>query len=206
MYREKYSQLKLIANFVKVSPAYFDADPLPNSTTLYTNTVDLTVTPVKGNSSSTTFYVLRHTNYSSLASTPYTLNLPTSAGNLSIPQLGGTLTLNGRDSKIHVVDYDVNGTNILYSTAEIFTWKDFGERKILLVYGGPGEYHEISVSSNVSPTLVEGSQSGISFRNGSSVVVSWETSSERRIVQVGNLQIYILGQFNYSAALNFHLT
>ncbi|KAI1622657.1 beta-galactosidase A [Exophiala viscosa] len=200
VYREKYSQLKLLGNFIKVSPAYFDATSMPNSTTLYTNTADLTVTPVKANSSATTFYVLRHTNYTSQNSTSYRLNLPTSAGDLSIPQLGGTLTLNGRDSKIHVTDYDVNGTNILYSTAEIFTWKDFGPRKVLLVYGGPGEHHEISVSSNVSPTLLEGSQSGLTFRNGSSVVVGWDTSSERRIVQVGDLEIYILDRnsaYNY---------
>ncbi|KAK5329783.1 hypothetical protein LTR93_001371 [Exophiala xenobiotica] len=190
--REKYSQLKLIGNFVKVSSAYFDADPLHNSTTLYTNSADLIVTPVKGNTSATAFFILRHNNYTSQASTPYKLMLPTSAGNLSVPQLGGTLSLNGRDSKIHVTDYDINGTNVLYSTAEIFTWKDFGQKKVLLVYGGPGEHHEMSISSSSSPSLIEGPQAGLTLQSGSQAVIAWDTAPQRRIVQVDNLQIFIL--------------
>ncbi|KIW38411.1 uncharacterized protein PV06_09377 [Exophiala oligosperma] len=198
--RDKYSQLKLIGNFVKVSPAYFDAVPLHNSTALYTDNEDLLVTPVKGNSSATTFYVVRHTNYTSQASTSYKLMLQTSAGNLTVPQAGGVLTLNGRDSKIHVTDYDVNGTKILYSTAEVFTWKDFGQKKVLLVYGGEGEHHEISISSTSTPSLVEGPQVGITMKNGSQAVVAWETTTQRRIVEVDNLQIFILDRnsaYNY---------
>lgn len=52
----------------------------------------------------------------------YTLTLPTSSGNLTIPQLGGQLTLDGKDSKIHVVDYTAGSSHLLYSTGEIMTW------------------------------------------------------------------------------------
>lgn len=70
----------------------------------------------------TNFYVVRHAAYNSLESTNYRLTVPTSHGNVSIPQLSSTLTLNGRDSKIHVTDYDLGGLTLLYSTAEVFTW------------------------------------------------------------------------------------
>lgn len=50
------------------------------------------------------------------------MSVPTSAGNVTIPQLGSVLTLNGRDSKFHVTDYDVGEFSLLYCTAEIFTW------------------------------------------------------------------------------------
>lgn len=36
--------------------------------------------------------------------------------------LGGSLALNGKDSKIHVVDYEAGKTSILYSSGEIATW------------------------------------------------------------------------------------
>lgn len=80
----------------------------------------LAVTPLKSNS--TMFYVVRHGDYTIQESTPYPLTVTTSQGIIGIPQLSSTLTLNGRDSKIHVTDYDVGGTNMLYSSAEIFTW------------------------------------------------------------------------------------
>lgn len=59
MDREKYSEAKLLANFVEASPAYITSTPgnLTNGT--YTNTPTLSVTPMFGNGSETNFYVLR---------------------------------------------------------------------------------------------------------------------------------------------------
>ncbi|GLI71901.1 hypothetical protein PoHVEF18_000068 [Penicillium ochrochloron] len=200
--REKYSELKLLGNFAKVSPGYLVANPGGLSTSTYTNTADLTVTPLLGsNSSASSYFVIRHSDYSSQASVDYKLTVPTSAGNLTIPQLGGSLTLSGRDSKIHVTDYDVAGTNILYSTAEVFTWKKFNNDKVLVLYGGPGEHHEFAVSGASSSSVVEGSSSGISSKKvGKALVVAWDVSTTRRIVQVGNLKVFLLDRnsaYNY---------
>lgn len=183
-----------------MSRAYLVANPGDLSTTQYTNTVDLTVTPLLGsNSSASSFFVIRHSDYASQASVDYKLTVPTSAGNLTIPQLGGSLTLSGRDSKIHVTDYDVAGTNILYSTAEVFTWKKFNNEKVLVLYGGPGEHHEFAVSAETSSSVVEGSSSGISSKKvGKALVIAWDVLTTRRIVQVGNLKVFLLGKFNRS--------
>lgn len=118
--REKYSEAKLEANFLMASPAYLTATPLNGSNGSLVNTDLIATTPVIG--SPTGFYVVRHADYYSTDSTDYRLTVPTRKGNISIPQLSPTLTLNGRDSKVHVTDYDVGGTNMLYSSAEIFTW------------------------------------------------------------------------------------
>ncbi|EOD50237.1 putative beta-galactosidase protein [Neofusicoccum parvum UCRNP2] len=131
--REKYSEAKLQAHFLQASPAYLTAIP-ENKTHAYVDTEQILVTPI-GNHP-TRFYLVRHTDWTSWNPTPYRLTVPTSAGNLTVPQLGGTLTLNGRDSKIHVTDYDVGGTNLIYSSAEIFTWKKYAGRTVLLLYGG----------------------------------------------------------------------
>jgi hypothetical protein len=168
-----------------------------NTSSVFTNTADLTVTSVGSNQSSTTFYVVRHYNYSSFDTTSYQLMVPSSAGNLSIPQLGGSLTLGPRDSKIHVVDYDVGGTTLLYSTAEVYTWKSFGNRTVLLVYGSAGEHHELAVALCTSATVIDGDASSVTFKQvRSSVVVAWDTTSTRRVVQAGNLQIFLLDRYS----------
>ena len=120
--REKYSELKLQGLFLKASLDFLSASPGKLSTA-YTNTSLLSVTPVFGNQSfsNTSFWVARHSDYTSLASTSHVLTVNTTAGNLTLPQLNGPLTLNGRDSTTHVSDYDFGGTSILYSTADIMT-------------------------------------------------------------------------------------
>ena len=87
------------------------------------------------------------------------LNVSTSQGLIAIPQLGGMLSLNGRDSKIHVTDYDVGGINLVYSSAEVYTWVKCAQNGLVLVlYGGAEEIHEAAVPVSLgAPILVEGS-------------------------------------------------
>jgi hypothetical protein len=72
-----------------------------------------------------------------------------------IQQLGGGLTLSGRDSKWHVTDYNLGDITLLYSTAEIFTWQKFEQKTVLVVYGGAGELHELAVVTSKPATLVD---------------------------------------------------
>ena len=191
-----------------MSPSYLTATPGNLTRSVYADTADLTVTPLIGSGNgSASYFVVRHSNYSSLASTSYKLHVPTSAGNLTVPQVGGKqLTLNGRDSKVHVVDYNVSGTNILYSTAEVFTWKDFAGHKVLVLYGGDGEYHEFAVSSASSFSVVEGQSSDITKKSaGDSVIIGWEVSSSRRIVQVDDLKIFLLSELKPVESNKHHL-
>jgi hypothetical protein len=64
----------------------------------------------------------RHDEYNSKNTVKYKLKVSGGFGTMEVPQTSGSLTLRPRDSKIHVVDYDVGGINVAYSTAEIFTW------------------------------------------------------------------------------------
>lgn len=199
LYREKYSELKLEANFLKVSPAYLTASVGGGSTGKYTTSTSIFTTPLFGNGSATNFYVVRHSSYAEETAVTYKLNVPTSKGTFTVPQLGGSLTLSARDSKWHVTDYDLGGTNLLYSTAEIFTWKKFDSKTALVVYGGPGEVHELAIVSGNQATVVEGTGVTTQSTNGT-VVLNWQTSSTRRVIQIGNLFVYILDRntaYNY---------
>lgn len=123
----------------------------------------------------------------------YTLDVPTSIGNISIPQLGGHLTLNGRDSKFHVTDYDLGGINLIYCTAEIFTWaRGVGSARVLILHGGAGEMHELAVPRQLgNPTVIEGSDVTITPK-GRVWVIQWHVEPKRRIIRVSGLEIYLL--------------
>ncbi|KAF2461199.1 putative beta-galactosidase [Lineolata rhizophorae] len=189
--REKYSEAKLQANFIMSSPAYLTAETGDNSTS-FTDTDALLVTPLY--SAETKFFVIRHTVYNSVESTDYQLSLPTSSGTITIPQLSGSLTLNGRDSKIHLADYNVGDYSLLYSSAEVFTWcvQKYADKAVLVVYGGPGERHELAFTSTPDVVLTEGEDLAMMQQNGSTIL-NWVTSSLRRVVNVGgSLFVYIL--------------
>ncbi|KAK6071151.1 glycosyl hydrolase family 35 [Seiridium cupressi] len=203
--REKYSELKLQANFIVGSPAFLTAVPGAPSTTLYTTSTDLYVTPLKSNQ--TQFYVVsdaavRHSTFNSTSATTYKLTLEgTSIGNVTVPQLAGVLSLNGRDSKIHVSDYDLGGAKLIYSTAEIFTWQKYDDSTVLVVHGGPGEQHELAIARNT--TCGQTIQASPDLRvesTAASVIVNWQVTSTDQYVRIGNLQVYIVDR---NSAYNF---
>ncbi|EON97131.1 putative beta-galactosidase protein [Phaeoacremonium minimum UCRPA7] len=190
--REKYSESKLQANFFHVSPAFLETDRW-NASLEWTDTGLITVTPATTNT--TKFYIARHTTYDSLDTTKYRLKVQTvQFGNLTVPQIGDSLSLTRRDSKIHVSDYAVGNKNLVYSTAEIFTWKQYEDRTVLVVYGGPDEYHEIALKGEASNDndVIEGSNVKVTTKTGLTIL-GWTVSAERTVVRVQkDLYIYFL--------------
>jgi hypothetical protein len=190
--REKYSELKLQAQFFRVSPGYLIATPGNSTTRIYSQNAAITVTPLIGSKGS--FFVVRHTGYSTTTPTRYTLTLPTSYGNISVPQLGGSLTLSGRDSKMHVTDYPMGDFSLLYSTAEILTWQTFPEQTVVVVYGGAGELHELAFKGDLGGGNVVKGSGVILMNSDDSTLMQWTTSAERKVVQFAGLTVYMLGQ------------
>ena len=67
------------------------------------------------------------------------------------------MSLNDRDSKIHVTDYNLDGIKLLYSSAEILTWaRGPGSTRVLILYGGAGETHELAVARQLGNMTVVG--------------------------------------------------
>jgi hypothetical protein len=197
--REKFSELKLEANFLKVTPIYLTASVGDAKNGTYTNNQNIFTTPIWGNGSETNLYAVRHADFQQTSAASYKLTVNMTHGQVVIPQLSGSLTLSGRDSKWHVTNYNLGAQTLLYSTAEIFTWKKFEGKTVLVVYGGPGERHELAVITTEAPIVVEGSNILTKSANGTTIL-NWQTSSTRRVVQVGNLFIYILDRnsaYNY---------
>ena len=178
---------------MQASPAYLTVVPGNAANGSFVDTDQLAVTPLTSNA--TSFYVVRHANYSTLTSTHYRLNVPTSHGLLSIPQLSGNLTLNGRDSKIHVTDYALGcSARLLYSTGDIFTWKKYGTMTILILYNGPNETNEVAFAGATTYMILDGSGIYPQIRNGS-LVLNWASTPSQKVVLIGNdLTVYLLGK------------
>ena len=190
--REKYSEAKLQAQFMAVSPEYLTARPGKLTNGTYVSSEQVAVTPLWGNK--TNFYVVRPADYVNAisGSIAYKLTVGTSAGNFSIPRLGGALTLNGRDSKIHVTDYDLGGINLIYSSAEIFTWTRANNKTTLILYAGADETHEFALSSTIGSITTEGGKVKHQT-NGSITMVNWEVTPTRGIVRFGgSLEVHLL--------------
>lgn len=191
--REKYSELKLQAHFLQSSPAYLTFMPSEGTFGIFTNTTELVTTELAPTESGGTFYIVRHSDWTSQTTAKYTLRIYSGGRNLTVPQLGGSLSLPGRDSKIHVVDYDVGGINLKYSSAEIFTWKKTSSKTVLVMYGGIDETHEFAIPSELGlPSRIEGD--GIrSAQQSGSTIVQWDVKSSRRVVHFGEtLEVHLL--------------
>jgi hypothetical protein len=99
-----------------------------------------------------------------------------------------------------VTDYDVRGINLIYSSAEIYTHGLSGKKRILLLYGLAGETHELAFSSKLGKPSVEGGSVKIK-KKGSTYVVQWQVTEQRKILHYGDkLNVYLLWRneaFNY---------
>ncbi|PWI70081.1 beta-galactosidase [Purpureocillium lilacinum] len=198
--REKYSELKLQGEFLKVSPNYLLTVPGDLSTTAYSDNAAIAITPLNADKTGR-FFVARHADYASTDSVSYKLKLPTSAGVATIPQIGNaTLTLSRRDSKVHVTDYVVGPDHsLLYSTSEILTWKKFGNKTVLIMYGGPNETHEFAYNG-IPPTSQSEASSATVHVSAGITVVQWHTAPKRQFVNIGSLTVYLIDR---NAAYNY---
>ncbi|KAI5779605.1 glycoside hydrolase superfamily [Geopyxis carbonaria] len=201
--REKYSELKLQAQFLKVSPAYLTSKPqnlIPSTITgAFTNSQDLAVTHLVDEvGNKTAFYVTRHAKYNSKDKTAYKWTVSTSKGKVTVPQLQGALTLDGRDSKIHVTDYAVGKKTIVYSSGEILTWKAFKSKTVLILYGAAGETHETAFAGASTVKTISGKGLVKSTSSNETTILNYETNADPTILSVGSDLTVLLVDRNYA--------
>lgn len=72
---------------------------------------------------------------------------------VTIPQEAGPITLNGRESKIIITDFQLESTTILYSTAELLTASVLDKKPNFAFWLPVGESGEIAVKAARSGTV-----------------------------------------------------
>ncbi|KAJ7264004.1 glycoside hydrolase family 35 protein [Mycena haematopus] len=168
----KMNEMRLQGLFLRVSRELLAAHLLANGTN-YTTSALIHTAELRNLDTGAGFYVTRHDSSPSTALTTTQVTVETSFGPMLIPKTG-TLTFNGRESKILVTDYvfGTGKTNILYSTTEIMTWTTIDNTDYIIFYAPPGQTGETSFLFNSAPNVNLAGTSGVSstFSNGTLVL------------------------------------
>lgn len=159
----KYYETKLLALFTKVAHDLTATDRINNSTSLTTNSAILT-TELRNPLTNGAFYSTIHATSSSGTLESFLLNVNTSAGLLTIPQKGGSIVLNGYQSKILVTDFKFGLGNLIYSTAEVLTYIITDGVPTLVLWVPTGESGEFYIQGASSGRVTRCTGcSGVSF-------------------------------------------
>ncbi|KZT12288.1 glycoside hydrolase family 35 protein [Laetiporus sulphureus 93-53] len=164
---DKYDELKRQGLFLRSSPEFRKTDWIGDTDTgmpgVVVNGSEAYVTWLRNPDSGTGFYIVRQSNSSSMADITFRISVPTSEGTLSIPRTIDSIAINGRQSKVLVVDYSYGAnSSVLYSTASVFFAGTIGSRDVLFLYGDTDQSNEIALTLKGSGTKASSSQVSIS--------------------------------------------
>lgn len=98
------------------------------------------------------FYWINQNASNSRAVVKFGLNVATSAGNLTVPNI----QLDGRESKFIVTDYTFGKFGLLYSSAEVLTYAIFDDSPVLVLYANAGQTVEFVLKDVVAAPKVVG--------------------------------------------------
>lgn len=122
---------------------------------------------------------------------------------MTVPRYGGSIALNGHQSKILVTDFSVGSKKILYSTAEVLTFAIIDSVETVVLWAPTGESGEFSIRDAVSASVLSSSgSSGIkSYVGKGETTVSFVQSGGMSVVMFSNgLRVILVDR---SAAYNF---
>ncbi|KAK6201875.1 hypothetical protein LQW54_009285 [Pestalotiopsis sp. IQ-011] len=148
----KYYETKLLTQFTRVASGLSKTDRLGNSTS-YSSNPAITVSELRNPDTGAAFYVTQHDYSPSSTTETFTLNVSTSAGALTIPRYGSTITMNGHQSKIIVTDFAFGAKSLLYSTAEVLTYATIDGKEVLALWVPTGESGEFTIDGVNSADL-----------------------------------------------------
>ncbi|KAG9080887.1 hypothetical protein FRC06_006028, partial [Ceratobasidium sp. 370] len=184
----KFAEIKLQSLFLHASPNYHLAGRIGTGTS-YTNSNRIFTTNL-ATTSGQSFYIVRQTTNANTARVTFALKVNTKAGELKIPQYGGSMALDGRESKIVVTEYPFGGSVLRYTTAEVATWAIFDGEDHIVLYA-KNQAIEAVVPTNA--TSITSSASSISARmaDGTAIITGTAPGSGLAVVKFGKTAVWI---------------
>ncbi|KAG8734175.1 hypothetical protein FRC10_011921, partial [Ceratobasidium sp. 414] len=186
----KFAEIKLQALFLHASPNYHLAGRIGTGTS-YTNS-DRIFTTNLATPSGQSFYIVRQTTNANTDRVEFVLKVNTQAGELTIPQYGGSMALDGRESKIVVTEYPFGGSVLRYTTAEeVATWAIFDGTDHIVLYA---KNQAIEAVLPTGATSATSSSSTISARvaNGAVIITGTAPTSGLAVVKFGKTAVWIV--------------
>ncbi|KAG9099011.1 hypothetical protein FS749_002359 [Ceratobasidium sp. UAMH 11750] len=185
----KFSEIKLQALFLHASPNYHLAGRIGTGTGS-TNSDQIFTTNL-ATLSGQSFYIVRQTTNSNTNRVEFKLKVNTKAGNLTIPQYGGSMALDGRESKIVVTEYPFGRSSVLrYTTAEVATWATFDGADHIVLYA-KSQAIEAVVPTNATSATSSASTISARVANGTAIITGTAPASGLAVVKFGKIAVWI---------------
>ncbi|KAI9170926.1 putative beta-galactosidase B [Paramyrothecium foliicola] len=141
---DKFYETKLLTLFTRVAKDLSHTDRLGNDTS-YADNVAITTSELRNPETDAAFYVVMHADSPSGTKETFSLSVKTSEGELTIPQRGGQITINGHQAKILVTDFSFGDKKLIYSTAEVLSYAIIDGQEVLALWLPSGEAGEFKV-------------------------------------------------------------
>jgi hypothetical protein len=154
----KFYETKNLAMFTRVALDLTATDRIGN-TTGYTTNPAVKASELRNPETNAAFYVTIHSYSPSGTVESFSLHVRTSIGNLTIPQHGSSIILNGHQSKIIVTDFAIGNHTLSYSTAEVLTYALIDGRPVVVLSADVGESAEFHIK-NTKHGVIVGNRAG----------------------------------------------
>lgn len=150
---DKYYETKLLSLFTRVAHDLAYTHRLGNNTDYTTNEV-ITTAELRNPETNGAFYIIMHEDTTSGTTERFKLHVDTSEGELTIPQFGNPITIDGHQAKILVTDFNFGNKTLLYSTAEVLSYALIDGTEVLALWLPEGEAGEFSIKGEASVELL----------------------------------------------------
>jgi hypothetical protein len=190
----KFYETKNLALFTRAAVDLTMTNRLGNSTS-YTTNPAIMASELRNPETNGAFYVTMHETSSSSTNEAFKLHVSSSVGNLTIPQRGGNIVLNGHQSKIVVTDFTVGSRTLIYSTAEVLTYAILDKKPVLALWVPTGESGEFYVKGarRGSKSRCQGCSNVAFSETKQGLIVSFTQGAGMSVVTVDNdLRVVIL--------------
>ncbi|KAF2866138.1 putative beta-galactosidase B [Massariosphaeria phaeospora] len=183
----KYYETKNLALFIRVATDLTVTDRIGNSTAYTTNSA-VTASELRNPNTKGAFYVTIHSYSPSSTRESFKLRVRTSIGNLTIPQQGGNIVLNGHQSKILVTDFTIGDQILTYSTAEILTYAVIDGKPMVVLWTSTGESVEFHVKGAWNGFIAKngGASNATIHKDGHGVIASVSQVTGMTVLEFDN--------------------
>jgi hypothetical protein len=182
----KYYETKNLAMFTRIAEDLTVTNRIGNNTG-YTTNLAIEASELRNPVTNGAFYVTRHTYSPSGTVESFKLHISTSVGNLTIPQHGGSIVINGHQSKILVTDFAIGNLTLTYSTTEVLTYALVDAKPVVVLSAGLGESVEFHVKGAKNGSAITGpSSNGTIYTEAGGVTTNVPSVAGMNVFQYDN--------------------
>jgi hypothetical protein len=151
---DKYYETKLLVLFTRVAKDLTHTDRIAVGSNYTTNEV-ISASELRNPETGAAFYVVMHKDSTVGTKETFKLHIQTSEGELTVPQYGSSITIDGHEAKVLVTDFAYGSKTLLYSTAEVLSYAIIDGKEVLVLWLPEGEAGEFSIQGDGTDEVMD---------------------------------------------------